>query len=205
VKSENRSYVLQSIDASEEKRVRAIRNDSEPRPFTFDGEVKESKSMPSLVFYYYKVLSQVFGGNYSSYNIVVEASALKKIMKRTGDTPEQTKKMFEYIIKKAAQFNKFSEVASMRFYGNQRNSAHRALFGGIPVNSPIAKPVVFSEDERLGKIKSLYKYYVEKQGLGSEDAIGKIREAYSGEILDKFLEGLNEKQVHISERTMQGL
>jgi hypothetical protein len=201
VPAENRGHLLEAINASEEQRVKAIRRSAESKPFTFDGgEVKESA--PSLVYYYYRVLNQTFGGNYSSYNLVVEASALKKIMQRTGDTPEQTKKMFEHIIKRAAQHNKFSDVSSMKFYGNQRNSAHRALFSGIPVNSPVAKPVVFSEQQKMGKIDSLYRYYVEKQGMGKEEAIAKVRESYSGAILDKFLEGLNEKQIHISERTL---
>lgn len=202
VSEENKPAVLEYINMEEEKRVRAHHFSAVAKPFTFEGEVRESKSAPALVQHYYKTLNQIFGGNYSSYNVIREASALKKVMARTGDTPEQTKKMFEWIIKRAAQHNKFAEVSSMKFYGNQRNNAHRALFSGIPVNSPLAKPVIFSEDEKFGKIRSLYKYYVEDQGLGSNEAIEKIKEAYSGESLDKFLEGLNEKQIHVSERAV---
>jgi hypothetical protein len=205
IPADNRPHLLEAINASEEQRVKAIRRSSESKPFNFEEGEPTKETAPSLVFYYYKILNQTFGGNYSSYNLVVEASALKKIMQRTGDTAEQTKKMFEHIIKRAHQHNRFADVSSMKFYGNQRNSAHRALFSGIPVNSPIAKPVVFSEQQKLGKIESLYRYYVEKQGMGRDEAVAKIKETYSGAILDKFLEGLNEKQIHVSERTVQGL
>lgn len=156
-------------------------------------------SYASLVRYYYKTLREAFAVDYFSHNEIAETGMLKNIMLGSGDTPEVTKKIIDYIIDKAKKHNKFEQVSSMRFYGHNRHNAHYNLFVINNSLDETSKIVKIDDAQRIENLKELYAYYTKNEGMDHDRAVRQLEGAFDSNIINRFLEGENEKQISVSQ------
>lgn len=191
--------ILAKLERKNQKRI----EDLQPKDMNF-GEIEAGNpdSPKNLVRYYYRKLREHFGGNYVSHNDIREASNLSNLMKKWGDSPENTRKFFDLIISKAKEKGKFNEVSSMSLYGNLRHKAHHALYGEAVTDSSFSKPIDNKESEMMQNMNGLHQFYMSTENMSYEQSLQELEKAFGKKRLNQFLEGINEKQVSVHQGTM---
>lgn len=128
-----------------------------------------------LVRFYYKHLGETFGGRYRSHNEQTEAAILKNVMAPNGDTADQTREMFQWIINKAKKHNKFESVSTMSWYADQRKNAYYHLYVKGTGDKKFEETVDNTpESSKIMKnIKGVYDIYV-AENMSHEDIVNTV-------------------------------
>lgn len=189
---------IDGIHIHEEKKKQRKISSMEPKDYDFgSATIRNPDSSAGLVKYYYDKLSQEFGGHFTSRNIAREASLIKALMGKWNDSPDATRQMFDYMIKKAKEKGRFQDVSSMSLYGSMRNNVYYYLFGQ-KLQAP--KPLSVQE-EKMSNMKVLYDIYLDN-GMSHEEAFKELGSAFGEETLKQFEAGINGKQIPIHQGTM---
>jgi len=140
----------------------------------------------SLVEFYYRTLSRIFGAKYISRNAAMEIRHLKDCMKKNNDTPELTRKFFEWIIQRAKQKNKFEQVSSLGLYPELRKHAHNALVVNGNTDAKFAPEVKQKTGDIVTNMRAVFDIFV-KKGLTREEIEARMYNSFDNQAVDEFL------------------
>jgi len=151
-------------------------------------------SAPELVKFYYRLMHDVFGGKYESPNLLKEAHQLKLEMQRHGDSAEDTRKFFAFILNGANEKGAFDRVSSMSLYSRLRPTAYQKLI--VEKNSKYDKFLQYeevkkSEDDIMTSVGEIYQICV-KNGSLPDTIRTELLSAFDSEIVDEFLKGMGD-------------
>jgi hypothetical protein len=150
-------------------------------------------SAPELVKFYYKLMHDVFGGKYESPNLLKEAHQLKLEMEKHGDSAENTRKFFAFILNGAKEKNMFDKVSSLSLYSRLRPTAYQRII--VEKNEKYDKFVKYedvpkSDDDIMTSMREIYDMCV-KNGTPKELVRTELEGAFTPELVEEFFKGLN--------------
>ena len=150
-------------------------------------------SAPELVKFYYKLMHEIFGGKYESPNLLKEAHLLKLEMEKHGDSAEDTRKFFAFILNGAKEKGMFDKVSSLSLYSRLRPTAYQRII--VEKNNKYDKFMKYEEvkktdDDIMTSIREIYDMSI-KNGTSVEEIKTQLVEAFSAELVDEFFKGMN--------------
>lgn len=154
-------------------------------------------SAPELVKFYYRLMHDIFGGQYESPNLLKEAHQLKLEMQKHNDSAEDTRKFFAFILNGAKEKDMFDKVSSMSLYSRLRPTAYQRII--VEKNVKYDKFMKYedikkSDEDLMVSMKEIYDLCV-KNGTDPQDAKIQLAETFTPELAEEFFKGvLNDKK-----------
>jgi hypothetical protein len=186
--NEKRKIKEETVESVQETKTSNDIDFSKPKP----PRKVNPDSAPELVKFYYRLMHDVFGGKYESPNFLKEAHQLKLEMQKHGDSAEDTRKFFAFILNGAKEKGAFDKVSSLSLYSRLRPTAYQKII--VEKNAKYDKFIKYedvkkSDDDIMTSMKEIYDLYV-KSGTQRDDIKIQLIDAFTPELVEEFFKGL---------------
>ena len=150
---------------------------------------RNPNSCPALVDDYYKAVSKYFGQYFTSRNVIQEAKMLKDNMRKYGDSPDNVRKLFDFIASQAKSRDEIDRVKQIDYYLKNRDVAYFNVF----TNPSKPSAMLGSKKEEIVNtidhkhIKEMYDFYKTKN-LSFDIIKKRLEEQFQVEPVNNFLQ-----------------